>query len=114
MRPVSGIRPGDAADDDEHLEREHAGQADRDQLAEAVAADQGGAQGALDEQAVHQDDGDDAGEAELLADGGDDEVGLGVRDPLGAAVAEAAADQAAPAHAEHRLDDLAAAAGPAS
>ena len=48
-------QPGDAADDDEDLEREHAGQAGGDQLAEAVAADQGGAQRALDDQAVQQD-----------------------------------------------------------
>ena len=57
-------------------------------------------------QAVHQDHGDDAGEAELLADGATMKSDSAYGHPLGAAVAEAAADQPAPAHAEHRLDEL--------
>ena len=99
-------QPGDAADDDEDLDREDAGETGGHELAEAVPADQGRAQRALDDEAVEQDDRDDGGQAELLADGGDDEVGVGVGDAVRAAVAEAAADEATPAHAEHRLDGL--------
>ena len=52
------------------------------QLAEVVAADQRGAQAALDQQRVEQDDRDHAGQAELLAERRQDEVGPGDRGGL--------------------------------
>ena len=52
-------------------------------LPNAVPADQRGAQAALDDEAVEQEDRHQAGQAELLADRGDDEVGLGERDQVG-------------------------------
>ena len=36
VRPVSGMTPGDAADHDEHLQRDRERQAGREQLAEVV------------------------------------------------------------------------------
>ena len=81
-------------------------EADRQQLAERVAADQRGAQAALDDQAVDDDDRHQPGEAELLAERGADEVGPGVRRELRAALAPAAAEDAAPRQAVLALDDL--------
>ncbi len=59
----------------------------------------------IEQQERHQHGGG-ADQAELLADGGEDEVALGVRDLVGAAAAEAAPGDAAVADAVQRLHDL--------
>ena len=59
--------PGDAADDDEHLEGEREREAGGEQLAERVAAGEGDAQAALDDESVDQEDRHQAGQPELLA-----------------------------------------------
>ena len=99
-------QPGDAADDHEDLQGEDDREAGGHQLAEVVAADQGGAQAALHEDAVEQDDRHHAGQPELLAQRGQDEVGPGERGDLRLALAEPAADEPAPAHAVEALDEL--------
>ena len=73
-------------------------------------ADRGAGLAALDQAQVDDDHRDQPEETELLTDRGEDEVRLGVRDPLGHALAEAAPDHAAPPEAVEGLDELVAAA----
>ena len=87
--------PGDAADDDEALQGDGERQAGGEQLAEAVADAERGAQAALDEQDVEHQQREEPDQAELLAEARDDEVGLGEVGEVGAAAAQAGAEQAA-------------------
>ena len=64
------------------------------------------AQAGADHQQEGEEDGGGAEQAELLADGGEDEVGLGQRDAVGAAEVEAGAGDAAGREGELGLDDL--------
>ena len=68
--------PGDPADDDEALQRHGEGQAGGEQLAEAVAGAERGAQAALHEQGVEHEDREQPDQPDLLAEARDDEVGL--------------------------------------
>ena len=110
VRPVSGISPVTPPTTTKTCSARTAPRPAARQLAEAVARDQRGAQRALDDDAVEQQHGHQPGQAELLADRGDDEVGLRERHPPRVAVAEAATDQPAPGHPEERLEGLLAAA----
>ena len=80
VRPGQRDHPGDAADHDEHLQRDHEGQADAEQPAEVIRSGEADAHAAGDEEQVQREDGEQAGEAELLAEAGDDEVAFGERD----------------------------------
>ena len=102
----------DTAGDDEDLEGEGAGQADGEELAEGVAGGEGGAHAALHDQAVDQQDRHDAGQAQFLAEGGEDEVGVGGEpDQVRVALAEAGAEGAAGAEGPQRLHGLLGVAG---
>ena len=96
MTPVSGHEPGDAADDDEGLDAEEGGEAGGQQLLERRVGPQGDAQAGADHQQEGDEDGGGAEQAELLADGGEDEVGLDRGDAVGVAEAEPGAGDAAP------------------
>ena len=83
VSPVSGIRLGDAADDDEHLQRDRPpARPVASSLPKPSRQTSAARSAALDDQAVEQDHRDHAGQAELLADRAEDEVGLGEGDPL--------------------------------
>ena len=70
----------DAADDDERLQHEAEGEADGEQLREAVLGDHRDAEAAQREHHVDEQEGGDADQPELLAERGEDEVGLEVGD----------------------------------
>ncbi len=97
---------GDAADDREHLQREHQRQPGGQQLAEGFGAAEGCPQTTRDDESVHEDHGHEADHAELLADRGGDEVALGQRGQAGPSETPAAPEQAAPGEPELALDDL--------
>ena len=84
--------------------------ADGEQLAEVVLAGDTDPQAATDEHHVQAEDREQADEADLLAEAGDDEVAFGDRRDLRAALAEAGAEQAAVREAEDALHELVAAA----
>ncbi len=99
--------PGDAGHDDERLEGDHGRQAHGQQLAEPVLAGDGRLEPPADEHDVAQQDRRGAEQAELLADRGEDEVGLRVRDQARVALAETRPPDAPGAQREHRLRQLA-------
>ena len=70
------------------------------------ARPQGDAEPDAHQQHEGDEDGGGAQQAELLADGGEDEVGGGVGDPVRAAQAEAGAGEPAGAEGEEGLDEL--------
>ncbi len=102
--------PGDAADDDERLQAEDEGEAGGQQLLERVVGPDGNAQPAAYEEDEGHEQGGGAQQPQLLADCGEDEVGGGGGDALGASEGQAAPGHATRAEGEHRLDDLVAAA----
>ena len=106
--PVSGISPDHPARDDEHLEGDDRGEADGEQPAEGVAQGEPGPVAARHQQRVQQEDRGQAGQAEFLARGGQDEVRLGGEaDEDGVAEAEAGAEHPAGGEREQRLGELA-------
>ena len=105
-QPGQREQAGDAAEDDEHLPGDRERQPGGQQLAEGVAHDQRRPQAPLDQDQVDDDHRDEPEQAELLADGGGDEVALGHRHLVGAPAAEAGAEEAAGAEAEQRLHQL--------
>ena len=98
--------PGDAAHDDERLQAEERGEPGGEQLLEGVVGAQGDAQPGADHEQEADEDRRGAEQPELLADGGEDEVGLDHRDALGVAEAEAGAADAAPARANQLCEHL--------
>ena len=80
------------------------------QLAEGVAYPDRGAQAALHDDAVDDEQRHEAGEAELLTDRGDDEVGVRKGHDVGSTLTETLAEDAAGAHAVEALHQLVAAA----
>ena len=89
VRPVSGIRLVTPPTTMNTCSADDEGQAAGEQPAEDVAGRERRAQAALDEDRVEQQQRHQPGEAELLADGRDDEVGLRVRDEVRGALADA-------------------------
>ena len=98
--------PRDAADDDERLEAEDRGEARGEELRERAGRLDRDAEPAPDDEQEADDERDRADEAELLADGGEDEVGRRVGDAIGDAEADALAVDAAGGEGVPRLDDL--------
>ena len=96
----------DSPDDDEDLYRDREGQSDGEQLAEAVAQAHRGAQSALDEQQVEHENGEGSRQSQLLADGGDDEVGVREGDEVRVARAPARAEHTPRGHAEQAHHQL--------
>src|SRR3990170_2207585 len=74
--PGERDEPGDSTDDDEGLEPERRRQAGGEELGKAVVGKHGDAKPAVDGEDVEEDDGDGAGETELLGDRRVDEVRL--------------------------------------
>ena len=101
--------PGDAADHDEALQGDHKGETDAEQLAEVVIAGEADAEAAGDEEQVQREDRENPGQAEFLAEAGDDVVTLRDRSDLRTALSEAGADEPALGEAEEALDQLVAA-----
>ena len=93
-------QPGDAADDDERLHAEQRGEPGGEQLLERRLGPHGDAQAGADQQQEGDEHGGGAEQAELLADGGEDEVGLDDRDAGRVAEPEPGAGHAAPGHGE--------------
>ena len=101
----------DAADDDEDLQGDRERQARCQQGSEAVAQLLSGADSALEDEEVAQQDDEEPGKADLLTEAGVDEVGFGVGDHIRSALAEAGADESAVGHAEQTLHELVGATG---
>src|SRR5690606_15837872 len=97
---------GDAADHDEHLQGNREGETDGEKLAEIILAGDPDAHAAADEHHVQAEDREQADEAELLAEAGDDVVTLGERRDVGAALAETRAKQATVREPVDALDEL--------
>src|SRR5205823_13820646 len=93
---------------DRSLPADEHGDPDGEPLPERLAAAERDPEAGVREQRERRDHGHDADEAELLADDGEDHVGVRLRqvEHLLDAVAEAATEDAARRHADHRLDDL--------
>ena len=106
VSPVSGSRRVTPAIDDEQLERDEERQPGREQLAERVAHRQRRAEPACHEQHVQHEDRAHAEQPDLLAEGGDDEVGVRQRNEFRVPAAEAGAEDAAGAEPEQRLPQL--------
>ena len=106
----------DAADDDEDLQREHGGQAGREQLGERVRRDHRGLEAALDDQQVDEQHRGAAEQPELVDDDREDEVRVRRGQDrrrvaeLDDRLAEALAEQPAVGLRVDRLRDLVAAA----
>ena len=96
----------DAAEHHEQLNGQREAQAGRQELAEAVAHRQRRAQASLDEDQVQDQDGGHAGQAQLLREGGQDEVRVRQRHELRVAPAPTGAHEAAGGLAKQALDEL--------
>ncbi|EME37602.1 hypothetical protein C884_01653 [Kocuria palustris PEL] len=105
-----GDHAGHAADDDEQLDDHDRGHAGCEQLAERVRGAQRGPVAARGQQEEQDEDRGHADEPELLAEGRDDHVRIGIGDQIGSALAPALAEQPAGGQAEQALHDLARAA----
>src|SRR5690606_4222999 len=79
--------------------------------AEPVPATEGDAEAGGEEEGEAAQNGDRPGQPELLADGGEDEVGLGIGDEVGTSQAGPRPRQAAGAESEQPLSDLVAGVG---
>ena len=96
----------DAADDDEDLQGDGEGQADGQQLAEAVAQVRRRAQAALNEDEVEHEQRQHPHQPQLLAEGGDDEVGVREGHEVGVPLAPPGSQQPARGHAEQPRHQL--------
>ena len=110
VRPVSGMTRVTPPITMKHCRATVNERPDGEQLAEVVLSREADAQAARDEQEVQREDGEEAGETELLADARDDVVALRDRGDPGLALAEPGADQAAVRQPEEALHELVAAA----
>ena len=97
---------GDPADDDEDLEGDRERQSCGEQRAEAVAQLLRGPDAAFEDEEVAEQDDEETGHAELLAEARVDEVGFRVGDHVRSALAESGADETAVGHSEQALDEL--------
>ncbi len=96
----------DTTDDNEHLNRKRCGKAGREQLAEAVTYRHRGTETARDDDGVQEQDREEAGQPELLADRRHDEVALRERHRLRATLTQTGAENATGREAVQRLHDL--------
>ena len=98
--------PQDPTDDHERLDAEQGRETEREQLLEDPVRPQCDPQPGPDEDEERHQDRGCAGHAELLADGGEDEVGLGGGDAGRIPQSRTGAEQAALGQAERGLDEL--------
>ena len=104
--PGEGQHPDDPADDQEGLHAEQRGEPGGQQLLEGRLGPQGDAQPAADQQQEGGEHGGSAQQAQLLADDGEDEVGLPGRDALRLAQPGPGAGDAPVGQGEGRLHHL--------
>src|SRR5699024_5052482 len=93
------------------LERDGQSEPGGEQFAETIAHPDPGAQAPVHEEYVHHEDRHEPGEPELLTEGGEDEVGVGVGNEEGIPVTQAGSEQPAGGEPEQPVDELVGAAG---